>query len=138
MLHGMEFSVVWNFLTLKVLIFQATHHKFIDNYNKAKQWLRSSVILLFLLVFQWIFNMIAPFMDDLSETARDVFDYLSICFNCTIGFWVFIYSVGCQRVQRYRTAPKSYQNGAKSATRSTRTKSTKLSTGANGNVRQRM
>ena len=96
------------------------------------------MILMFLLGIQWMFNGVAVLVGGNTEsnTARDVFDYLSIVFNCSIGFIVFIYSVGCQRFQRYRTTAKTNRMGT--ITTSKTTKSTKITNGnLNNNVRNR-
>ena len=117
---------------------QAQHQKFLDNYQKAKRWLRSTIILMFLLGIQWSLNVVATIVsfNPKNSTVRDIFDYLSIVFNCSTGFFIFLYSVGCQRFQRYRSeksGPKisrtttSKSTNTKSTNRSLFTKSTKLS-----------
>ena len=65
-----------------------------DNYRKAKSWIRSFVILYFLLGISWIIGVCEQ-ITDLSCTAIQVLEYLHIVFNCSSGLWIFMYIVLC-------------------------------------------
>ena len=65
-----------------------------DNYRKAKSWIRSFVILYFLLGISWIIGVCVQ-ITDLSCTAIQVLEYLHIVFNCSSGLWIFMYIVLC-------------------------------------------
>ena len=65
-----------------------------DNYRKAKSWIRSFVILYFLLGIGWIIGVCVQ-IPDLSCTAIQVLEYLHIVFNCSSGLWIFMYIVLC-------------------------------------------
>ena len=65
-----------------------------DNYRKAKSWIRSFVILYFLLGIGWIIGVCGQ-IPDLPCTAIQVLEYLHIVFNCSSGLWIFMYIVLC-------------------------------------------
>ena len=65
-----------------------------DNYRKAKSWIRSFVILYFLLGIDWIIGVCVQ-IPDLSCTAIQVLKSLQIVFPCLSGLWIFMYIVLC-------------------------------------------
>ena len=56
------------------------------------EWTRRLLLLSLILGIQWIFNTLAVLLGSIELTAkyRDLLDYLSIIFNCLIGFYLFI------------------------------------------------
>ena len=56
------------------------------------EWTRRLLLLSLILGIQWIFNTLAVLSssNELTAKYRDLLDYLSIIFNCLIGFFLFI------------------------------------------------
>ena len=101
--------MIFSYFNLKNWLFflfdKATSQKLWNNYKKAKKWLRSCIVLFFLLGLFWILNMIAGFITTSGhdKTTGTVFRLLSIIFSGSYGFFTFMYSVVCSRNVSERT-----------------------------------
>ena len=96
--------------------FQATSQKLWTNYKKAQSWLKSCLVLMFLLGMLWILNIVAAFTT-LDETTYDIIQLLAIVINCSCGFFIFLYSVVCNK--NVRSASKKFIRTSTLATKST-------------------
>ena len=88
---------------------------------------------MFILGIPWIFNIIAGIgaNSNWNETTVKIFQWLSIGFNCSYGFFTFLYLVVCNR--KVQTASKRIMRTSTLATKSTKVRSKS----SNQNVFQR-
>ena len=91
-----------------------------DNYRKAKSWIRSFVILYFLLGIGWIIGVCVQIPTDC--TTIQILEYLHIVFNCSSGLWIFMYIVLCNAKMK-EASKKLIRNSTGMTTKTTGTKS---------------
>ena len=101
--------MIFSYFNLKNWLFflfdKAASQKLWNNYKKAKKWLRSCIVLFFLLGLFWILTMIAGFINTSGryKTTGTIFRILSIVVCGSYGFFTFMYSVVCSRNVSERT-----------------------------------
>lgn len=104
------FNMVVLIIGLRVT-YRATSQRQVNNFRKLKSWLRSCIIMSFLLGMTWIVGVVMPFVQS------EIVDYTFIVLNCSSGFFIFLYTVLCNR--QIRDASRKFIRKATYATRST-------------------
>ena len=90
-----------------------------DNVRKTKSWIRSFVVLYFLLGIGWIIGVCVQIPDDDNCIAIEILEYLHIVFNCSCGLWIFLYIVLCNT--SVKNASKKLIRTSTAMTKTTRT-----------------